>query len=243
MEGITRRSLVYVTRDYEPKEDLSRNGVTLIQRRWSDFYRFLSGRNSRCDTIQNLLSFMKEHGMSQSNRITSIDLIALTNYDRARSLIEQTLGESIETRLRKMTPGPGWSASDRHTLNEGKQYTRRGFAVSDFIEFELGYWFPDEQPCDSPEVGMWISVTPNAPELSSISKAFREFSDSRKRGKEWTHKYPEGGECEGIWRNKKLEEFLAADDHVVEIVKWFHELLDDAEALRQFIPNLPWVIR
>ena len=37
--------------------------------------------------------------------------------------------------------------------------------------------------------------------------------------------------------------FLAKDNHVAAITKWFEELLDDAAAFRKQNPKLPWSVR
>jgi len=41
----------------------------------------------------------------------------------------------------------------------------------------------------------------------------------------------------------KLEDFLAKENHVAAIAKWFEELLDDAASFRKQNPKLPWSVR
>ena len=88
MQGVDRKSLVFITRDYEPKDDLSDEKVTFRQARWAEFYRFLSGDKSQSEMIRELLLFMKENNMSQDNRFTALDLLALTNWHAPQKLIQ-----------------------------------------------------------------------------------------------------------------------------------------------------------
>ena len=101
LPGVCRRSLVFITRDYEPKENLSDGIVKFVPARWSDFYRFLQALESPNNTILELLKFMKENNMSQSKRFTAIDLLALTNHYRARSLMDATMWENVVKKFAK----------------------------------------------------------------------------------------------------------------------------------------------
>src|SRR5438046_8640086 len=91
--GVDQRSLVFITRDYEPKENLSDEIVRFFPARWSDFYHFLCTVESPSDAVRELLKFMQENNMAQSNRYTAIELLALTNHHRARSLMDATMWE------------------------------------------------------------------------------------------------------------------------------------------------------
>lgn len=113
------------------------------------------------------------------------------------------------------------------------------------IEFLLGYWFPDEKPSDSPEVGMRIRVNPEAAERPAIAKAMLTFSEaSNGAGKKWNHRDRSNDrEWAGIGCTVNLEDFLAKENHVAAITKWFEELLDDADAFQKQNPKLPWSLR
>lgn len=93
LPGVDQRSLVFITRDYEPKKVALDGDVKFFPSRWSDFYHFLTQAPN--DTIHELLKFMKENNMSQSNRFTAIELLALTNHYRARSLMDDTMWENV----------------------------------------------------------------------------------------------------------------------------------------------------
>jgi hypothetical protein len=50
-------------------------------------------------------------------------------------------------------------------------------------------------------------------------------------------------EWAGVGCTVNLEDFLAKEDHVAAITKWFEELLADAAAFRKQNPRLPWSVR
>lgn len=241
MPGVNRRSLIFITRDYEHTEDLSDKEVTFIQRRWSDFYRFFRDLESPSDTIRELLQFMKENNMSQSNRFTAIDLLALTNHSHARSLMEATLAEDIASLFQKET-GTLCNPKDRLKQLQQNKYTSERFwcVGSDQICYELGYWFPNEQPSESPIIGMKIYVFLKGANYPAIAQAMRKFSAANKETRKWGYQESDDDEWEEIGCTKKLEEFFATQDHVAEIKTWFTELLGDSAAFKRQNPNLPW---
>ena len=104
---VNQRSLVFITRDYEPKENLSDGMVGFFPARWSDFYHFLRAVESPSDTIRELLRFMQENNMSQSNRFTAIELLALTNHHRARSLMDASMWENAGKKFAKVCGAMG----------------------------------------------------------------------------------------------------------------------------------------
>ena len=243
LPGVDKRSLVFITRDYEPKEDLSEETVRFLPPlRWSDFYQFLAVMPST-DTIRELLKFMKENNMSQSNRFTAIELLALTNHARARSLMDATMWESAGEKFAKVCGAMGSDTKAMSQLRKENRYVMIAAHGEGYqIEFLLGYWFPDEQPSNSPEAGMHIYVNPKAAERPAIVQAMLKFSEaSTGQVRKWDN-WGLGNDREwgGVGCTVNLEDFLAKEDHVAAITKWFEELLDDAMAFRKQNPKLPW---
>jgi hypothetical protein len=246
LPGVDRRSLVFVTRDYEPKELLLDKTVEFFPTRWSDFYHFLRTLESPSDTILELLKFMKENNMSQSNRFTPIELLALTNHHRARSLMDATMWENVVKKFEKVCGATSSATKAMTQLRKHNRYVMiAGHGDGYQIECFLGYMFPDEQPSDSPEVGICILVNPKAVERPAISRGMLEFTEATKGAmREWYH-WELGNDrtWAGIGCTKNLEDFLAKEDHVAAISNWFEELLDDAAAFRSKYPKLPWSFR
>ncbi len=91
---IRHRRLVYITREYDPKDEDDIVGglrgsdasVEFRALRWYEFYRTLEAYRSTLlpgsDLIQEVLLFMKQNGMSQTNRLSAADVVALSGMTR-----------------------------------------------------------------------------------------------------------------------------------------------------------------
>jgi len=245
LQGVDRRTLIFITRDYEPKEDLSDGVVRFVPARWADFYHFIRQLESPNDTIRELLKFMKEHNMSQSNQFSAIELLALTNHHRARSLMNATMFESVAKKFAKVCGATGSEAKAMSQLRVRNRYVMvAGHGAGDQIEFLLGYWFSDDQPSESPEVGMDINLNPRSADRPTIAKAMLKWSETSKAATRVWRDWNLGNDREwaGMGCTLPLHDFLAKEDHVAAIVQWFEELLDDAAAFRKQNSKLPWSV-
>jgi len=82
MIGFARRTLVYITRAYDPKDKnkiLSTVGETIHfkQLRWQDFHHFLDEQVDGDALVEEVKAFMEEQGMARSNRFSTTDLATL----------------------------------------------------------------------------------------------------------------------------------------------------------------------
>ena len=83
----TKRSLVYITRAYDPKgkkgilSSIDEN-ICFEQLRWHDFYRFLQTVEKDA-LVEEVMTFMEEQGMARSYRFSATDLMALSGVPRA----------------------------------------------------------------------------------------------------------------------------------------------------------------
>jgi hypothetical protein len=96
LTGYQQKHLVYITRDFEPKDvekvlkDIRKGEVYFTQLRWHHFYQFLCTLPESTLTREIQL-FMQEHGMAQSNQFSAIDVLALTNFSASLKLMEQVM--------------------------------------------------------------------------------------------------------------------------------------------------------
>src|SRR5258708_36579414 len=66
---VSKGSLVYITRDFEPKE--RPQGLALFRQvRWYDFYRFAKAQPQQSDLLKQLRVFIGECNISQTNQFT-----------------------------------------------------------------------------------------------------------------------------------------------------------------------------
>jgi hypothetical protein len=113
--GTGRKTLLYVTRDYDPKDPeeiiggadgpQKTFGVRFVQSRWSDFYRSLAEyqvalQGTGSDLIAEVMAFMEEQGMSRDHRLSGTDIEAIFRLPRVLSIVEETCADAT-ARLRQ----------------------------------------------------------------------------------------------------------------------------------------------
>ena len=113
--GVRRRKLVYVTRGYDPKDaDAIVGGlrgsdapVGFLPLRWHGFYKTLDDYRAQSlpgsDLIQEVLLFMKQNGMSQTNRLSAADVVAHSGMSKMLAFMRETLSGEVEARLREVS--------------------------------------------------------------------------------------------------------------------------------------------
>jgi hypothetical protein len=216
--------------------------VQFVQKRWSDFYRFFKALPKRSDVLNELLHFMEEHNMSQTNQFTTVDLLSLGNFSRARKLMDATLWESVHKKFQKVCGKIIYKESAYTELRNNQRYVM--FArYGQGTEFEtlLGYWLDQELVTDSPWAGVTYHVNPKAPNREQIVSAFEDFI-KRRQGTWESFDLGDEKAWGGICRGKNLQMFLAEQDHLRVLTKFFEDILDDVAEFRQQYPKLPWNI-
>jgi hypothetical protein len=236
----THRVLVYITRHYEPKENINVDTVQFVQKRWSDFYRFFEALPKRSDVLDELLHFMKEHNMSQTNQFTTVDLLSLVNFSRARKLMDATLWESVHKKFAKVCGKVSYKESAYTELRNHLRYVMSAtYGQKGELEILLGYWLDQELVTDSPWVGVTYAVNPKAPNREQIILAFEDFI-KRKQGTWESFDLADERAWGGIRRGKNLQMFLAEQDHVRVLTKFFEDIIDDVAEFKRQYPKLPW---
>jgi hypothetical protein len=103
MAGFDGKTLLYVTRGYDPKNpkeiliNLS-SDVRFEQLRWHDFYRFLQTVEKNT-LVEEVMTFMEEQGMARTYRFSTADLMALSGVPRSFELFDETLGGEAKAAL------------------------------------------------------------------------------------------------------------------------------------------------
>jgi PD-(D/E)XK nuclease superfamily protein len=236
------KTLVFITRSYEPKEIQPRAGVTFVQTRWSHFFRTFNQINPKRELLTELLKFMKEHNMSQSNKFTTIDLLAIRNFRDAQNLMDATMWESVHKRFVKFAGKMFWKESALTQLRKFYRYVMAAEFGPNQFELLLGYWADQDMLTDSPWVGVSWHINPNAPARRDIVAAMEEYV--RSSAGKWevfdlTDEKAWGGMCSG----KDLTHFLGQEDHVKAISEFFDAVLGDVEQFQKRYPKLPWTPR
>ncbi|MHC5718361.1 MAG: PD-(D/E)XK nuclease family protein [Nostoc sp.] len=101
LPNVRHRILIYITRDYDPKEEIKKYcldlspKVNFFQLRWYQFYSFLKERAFNI-LAQEILIFMRNNRMSHNNQFSSVDLLTMVNYNKTLHLMESTLNDEVE---------------------------------------------------------------------------------------------------------------------------------------------------
>jgi PD-(D/E)XK nuclease superfamily len=99
--------LVYITRDFEPKETetifqgIPDFKVHFKQARWHQFYQFLKVQENSM-LVEEIIKFMQEHSMAHNNQFSSVDVIALANFTKSLKLIEQSMWGEVSQKFEQV---------------------------------------------------------------------------------------------------------------------------------------------
>ncbi len=261
LDGPAGRTLLYVTRGYDPKdpEEITGGGdgpreraaVRFFQGRWSDFYRSLAEYQTSLpgagsDLIAEVMSFMEEQGMARNHRLSGADLEALFRMPRALSIIEETVADATARLQRFAGRRPkSYGTAIKHVREMGlysiacnlgpDESWRCGFGYAldpDFIGGRLGL-----AQSDYPAVRAYLYLPPETTDRAERAVAMREMAE--RWG--WTARNLESpGTLSEITRAKSLVDILPEDDHVAAIEAFFSESIAQFEEFRAEYPDLPW---
>lgn len=235
MRGVRNRFLLYITRDYDPKDvDSIQDGNVLFrQLRWHEFYRFLKLRPTD-SLIDATCQFMEERQMAQTNQINPTDALAMSRLPQVFSIMNETLFGQISQRFEEVVGSVSTPRRTRHELRHDRYILISRVTTGRNMWFGIGYWF---QETDYPMVGAELEMYPNAPEQDQILSMMRELS----RAQEWEdHKLNRPKKWSNIKKQKPLSAFLAGEDHVSAVKSYFFDLLDELIDIRKQYPHLSW---
>jgi hypothetical protein len=237
--GFESRSLVYITRDFEPKQPPQNDKIRFRQLRWYDFYRFLKNEPQTSDLIKELIIFMEENNMSQSNQFSTIDILALSNFQKARKIMDVTMWEEVRGKFLRTCGGVSTPKRCMAQMDENDRYVMYVYH-GEGMQFEtlLGYWMMNESVTDYPEIGVEINVGPKTKHRGAIVSAMREYEKANSG--RWKSHLANDREWGGIFRKRGLQDFLAEEDQVKKIIGYLNGLLDDVAEFRKRYPKLPW---
>jgi hypothetical protein len=236
-QDIGERILLYITRNYDPKDESSilqglESTVRFKQLRWYEFYSFLQ-LQPRDVFTDEIVKFMEENRMAQSNQFTAIDVLTISNLPNAISLMDETIGGDVKSRFNDVL---GFVPRGRpYSQLQWSRYLLTAW-LSDDWWCGLGYWWGDNV-IDYPNVGIYIEVKPRSKSRQEIITAMQKISQ---RPAWSSYDLSDPTAWAGVFRERSLRDFLCKEDHVTEIKAYFLELLEDLAAIKKEYPHLPW---
>ncbi|MEA5600123.1 PD-(D/E)XK nuclease family protein [Nostoc sp. UHCC 0252] len=244
LPNIRHRILIYITRDYDPKEEIKTPAfdlepkVNFYQLRWHQFYARLQ-QHSTDILAQEILIFMRKNGMSHTNQFSSVDLLTMVNYNKTLNLMESTLGEEVQREFKLAFGGvingaasrTQWKWSSRYII-----YTR--FSGNNFW-CGLGYFnLNPDSSTEYPYLGICLEVSPGFVERPKIIESMQKVINDKPSI--WT---PENLTILPAWSaifyRKSLQEFLSEKDQLSAIKDFFLKSIDELKNIHPDF-SFPW---
>ncbi len=249
VEGMAHKVLVYVTRDYDPKDPveilINAEGVGFKTARWNHFYRQLKAyqgslaeRGERSDLVEEIRSFMEVHGMSQQHRLSAADVATMGGIPRVFSFMSETLADEVQS---KVTEVSGHKVAGRlQNLRQVEDFSRYLQYASMSREFWCGAGFnlEGDHPEDYPWLTVFVEVGPRQPQREEIIGAMRSWAAEHPTCESYDLDDPSAWSALE-WR-MDLGKLLGEEDHMAAARRFFSESLDSLKSFREEYPDLPW---
>ena len=247
---IRHRRLVYITREHDPKDEDEIVGglrgsdapVGFVTLRWYGFYRTLEDYRSKSlpnsDLIQEVLLFMKQHGMSQTNRLSAADVVALTGMTRMLAFMRETLSGEVEARLREVS---GTTLARRNeTLKQLAEQDHYFLWTYMCPEFWVGggFYLAQEASDDYPWLSVALEVGPKQPGRGDTINAMRSFAADCSACE--PSELDDPSAWSGLEWAIDLRVVLTAEDHMAAARSHLLKSLDEVARMREQYPSLPW---
>jgi len=241
--------LIYITRSFEDisafQKEIRENGLAsklkFIQTRWHLFYKFLDTYEDSY-LIREIKAFMRSEKMNQDNQFSAVDILALSNFRHAFSIVDETLGGEVDVKIGKLFPG-----QKKTSILEAYKQLRIWPRIARYVYFTghdfklmLGYFelsqdsellYPDVSVC----LQIRTSSSSGKQSLEVIEKIAAESTNPWQRAWE-----DDPGEWPCIIIRRNLQDCLGEKDHVKEIQTFFCNGIDQVVLLREKHPELPW---
>ncbi|MEH1871775.1 PD-(D/E)XK nuclease family protein [Nostoc sp.] len=245
LPNVRHRILIYITRDYDPKEEIKTPAfnlepkVSFYQLRWHQFYARLQ-QNATDILAQEILIFMRKNGMSHANQFSSIDFLTMVNFNKTLHLMESTLNEEVQREFKLAFGGvikgaasmTQWRWCSRYII-----YTK--FSGGNFW-CGLGYFnLNPDSFTEYPYLGICLEVSPGFGEHSKVIKSMQKVINDKPNI--WT---PENltilPSCSAIFYRKSLQEFLSKKDQLSAIKLFFQESIEELKTIQEQYFDFIW---
>jgi hypothetical protein len=232
--------LIYITRDFEPKDretifqGIPESKVHFKQARWHQFYQFLKSQEETM-LVEEIIKFMQEHQMAHNNQFSSIDIIALANFTKSLKLIDETMWGEVSQKFNTVVG----SISQRSTAFTELRYHGRYIMRSKpyGLWYGLGFMLNTSSLTDYPTVYLSLEVDPNFKNRTEIIAAMKAICS---RNFDWKGYDLDNSQAwSRIVLERNLQSFLAEEDHILAIKKFFLEALNKLSEIKTQYLELP----
>jgi hypothetical protein len=242
---MAERTLVFITRDYEPKNatkllvGLEVAAIRFVQLRWHEVYYFLKKNFAANWLAREVCRFMEKNRMEQALQFNPVDLLALTNFRQAKAMMDQSLNGPVMRRLQQVG---GEKIKFDLAMEQFERHNRYIIILRQLngLWAGIGYFMPTEDPFGYPEIGLMLEVdTKAAKQPQDAVKAMQEVVAAQPQ--EWTdYNQPITRQWVNIYRRQPLQDFLQGPDHQQKVRAYLLECIEALSNIRSLYPHLSW---
>lgn len=228
------KKLVYITKNFEAKkaDKLFENCKTLtkndfVQLRWFEIATLLDSFKDDILVLE-LLKFMKKYKLTMNNQFTPLDLITLSNFSNASSIMDEILLGDISSRFEKVN---GSITQKSTRLTQLKEHDRYIYYSShkDRINVLLGFWMNANTKEEYPDLGVVIEINPNASRIEHWKQVFKEIEKNYLNWEAVNMNNPKA--WSSVKKRISLQSILSTNNHILESKKFLNECIDDLDSI------------
>lgn len=247
LPNVRHRILIYITRDYDPKEEFKKHcldllpNVNFFQLRWYQFYSFFKERASDI-LAQEILIFMRNNRMSQNNQFSSVDLLTMVNFNKTLNLMESTLSEEVQHEFKLAFGGVIKGAASRTQWKWDERYIIYTHFSPSTWDLWCGLGYFDLNPSnliDYPYLGIFLQVSPKFGQRPKIIESMQKIINDKPNL--WT---PSNLKVlpawSGLFYRKSLQYFLSEENHVSAIKLFFQKSIKELKTVQEQYFDFPW---
>ncbi len=228
-----RKFLLYITRDFDPKDEkdifknIPESTVIFKQIRWYEFHQFLQSQNDTT-IVREVTTFMEKYQMVY-NQFSEIDLTVLANINRSLTLMEETMWGEVSQKFEQIL---GKVTGKRIALVELKKNNRYiMFAYTkDKCWFDLGFRLKTFNVTEYPTICLTVALHYSPDNKSAVIRIMDnvciDYDNWKVDPLNPSHPWV------AISREKSLQDFLAEEDSVGAIKKFFLDAIIEAKKIK-----------
>ncbi|MFW9261557.1 PD-(D/E)XK nuclease family protein [Nostoc sp. CALU 546] len=241
------RILIYITRDYDPKDEIKTLAsnleakVNFYQLRWHQFYAHLQ-QHATDILAKEILILMRGNGMSATNQFSSVDLLTMVNFNKTLKLMESTLNDEIQQEFKLAFGGVIKGAASRTQWKWDERYIIYTHFSPSVWDLWCGLGYFDLNPInltDYPYLGIFLQVSHRFGQRTKIIESMQKIINDKPNI--WT---PVNLKVlpawSGIFYRKSLQEFLSEKDQISTIKLFFQESIKELKAVQEQYFDFPW---
>ena len=240
-----QRTLVYITRDYDPKDKQEvlkgvEDKVGFIQLRWFNFYDFLVAYQETLPSnplFQETIRFMDEKLLGHIRSLTPAEYGAMPHVLSLIQTMKTTLSEEVKEKF------VGITGEKRAQPDLAPDWGNFMLCTNDHEPYWLGLGFELGGEDGCPRVFAYFCSLPSSSRPKWLLVAQRLIEKGGWEASEWDGVKPETVEPEswaGAYYPKNLADFLTEPESVAQIKKFFLDRLSEIAEVKRAHPRLAW---